>query len=146
MRQNYYAVKLYKNKSKKNIPIHKLVAKTFIENPENKPCVNHKDGNKLNNNVENLEWCTHSENTKHAYNMGLEKVSEMQRQNCRNIYKLGNEKNKKKVIQYNANGSLVRKWECIADVQKELNISTSSISACCKGKRKKAGGYIWKYV
>lgn len=52
--------------------VHRIVAQTFIANPNNLPCINHKDGNKLNNTVDNLEWCTHSENTIHAYETGLE--------------------------------------------------------------------------
>lgn len=52
--------------------VHREIATLFVENRDSKPCVNHKDGNKLNNNAENLEWCTHSENTIHAYRIGLE--------------------------------------------------------------------------
>ena len=58
--------------NRKNRNVHRVIAETFIPNPNNLPCVNHKDGNKLNNSVDNLEWCTHSENTIHAYQTGLE--------------------------------------------------------------------------
>lgn len=67
----YKFVCLRKNENNKNHMIHRLVAKAFIPNPNNLPCVNHKDGNKQNNNVSNLEWCTCSENLKHALRTGL---------------------------------------------------------------------------
>lgn len=63
-----------KNKSR-SFQVHRLLAKVFIENVNRYKCVNHKDGNKLNNNLENLEWCSHSHNNKHAYDSGLKKPS-----------------------------------------------------------------------
>lgn len=61
------------NINNKRVLLHRIIAKAYIENPNNYPCINHIDGNKLNNNISNLEWCTHSQNTIHAYNTGLEK-------------------------------------------------------------------------
>lgn len=58
--------------NKKSHNVHRVIAKTFIPNPDNLTCVNHKDGNKLNNSVDNLEWCTHSENTLHSFRTGLQ--------------------------------------------------------------------------
>ena len=69
--QGYLFIQLAKNNKKKSMSIHRLVAKAFIPNPYNKLTVNHKDGNKLNNCVDNLEWMTHSENMKHAWDTGL---------------------------------------------------------------------------
>lgn len=57
----------------RNELLHRLLAETFIPNPDNLPCINHKDGNKLNNDLSNLEWCSYSENNKHAYRTGLKK-------------------------------------------------------------------------
>lgn len=72
----YEIVFLWKDNKSKSYTVHRLVAQAFISNPENKPCVNHIDGNKLNNEVNNLEWCTYSENTIHALENGL-KVPEL---------------------------------------------------------------------
>jgi hypothetical protein len=72
MNKGYCHVTLAKNGTSKNmIKVHRIIAKTFIENPENKPCVNHIDGNPSNNDITNLEWCTHKENMNHAYKAGL---------------------------------------------------------------------------
>jgi hypothetical protein len=72
-RDGYYKVDLYDDGIGHSKSIHRLVAEAFISNPDNKPDVNHKDGNKLNNSVENLEWVTKSENIQHAYRTGLNK-------------------------------------------------------------------------
>ena len=129
-RHNYLWVSL----NKKSYSIHRLVANAFIPNLENKPLINHKDGNQQNNNVNNLEWCTQSENMKHAYLCGLQKR------------RLGKEnKCSKKVIQYDFNGNKIKNWDCINDVEREIGIKDICISRCCRGLQKTAGGYIWKY-
>ena len=135
--RGYFYVFLCKNNVKKNIPIHRLVAKTFIPNPENKPQVNHIDGNKTNNNVTNLEWATCSENIQHAYRNNL---FTNQLESLKKIQK----NNEKSVLQYDLNGNFIKEWESIKEAKKELKVS-SHISCCCNGKRKTAGGYIWKF-
>ena len=70
----YLVVDLHKNKTGKTISVHRIVAEAFIPNPDNLPCVNHKDGNKFNNCVDNLEWCTYSENNYHACRTGLKNI------------------------------------------------------------------------
>lgn len=79
-KQGYQRVGLYiGNYKSKTIKVHRLVAETFIDNIENKKDVNHIDGNKANNNIFNLEWCTRSENIKHAFKNGFSKISENQK-------------------------------------------------------------------
>lgn len=73
-RDGYLTVNLWTNNRQKKYAVHRLVARTLIPNPKNKPCVNHIDGNKQNNSVENLEWVTYSENTVHALELGLKVI------------------------------------------------------------------------
>lgn len=114
----------------KNSGIHQLVAKQFLPNPDNKECVNHKDGNKLNNHVDNLEWSTKSENTQHAYDTGLNP-------------------NVVSVKQYKLDGTFVADHKSIADACRALELDPkcgSTIGNCCKYNIKHAYNFIWRYA
>lgn len=132
--RGYLHVALYKNNKTKAHRIHRLVAQAFISNPENKPQVNHKDGNKLNNCVDNLEWVTNGENQKHAFKLGLQ------------TNKGSNNPRSRKINQYNLNGDLIKTWNSIYDITKALGIKRSSIWRCCVGKYSKSHNYVWRYT
>ena len=139
---NYLKVTLSKNNKQRTFRVHILVARAFIPNPENKPEVNHMDGNKQNNRVDNLEWNTRSENELHAYKNGLAKPSNKQKQA---VAKYAKENYSKKVVQYSLNGEFIKEWNSMHDVWRELGIRPSYICRCCKGLRNQTYGYIWKY-
>lgn len=82
----YFRVSLVTNNKKKDVKIHRLVAMAFLPNPDNKPYINHKDGNKTNNAVSNLEWCTQTENINHAVKMGLIKKTELTKGDLTELY------------------------------------------------------------
>ena len=146
-RGKYLAVKLQKEKHKKNYPVHRLVAMAFIQNPNNLPVINHIDGNKLNNRVENLEWCTPSQNLKHAYKIGLIKVGIAQTLRGKDLYKYGVEKNRKPVKQFTLDGEYIRTFKSIAEANRIIGKGNRSrINDVCKGLAKKSMGYFWEYA
>ena len=120
----YEYIILRKNGKKcTNILIHRLVAEAFIPNPNCLPCVNHKDENKLNNNVNNLEWCSYSYNN--SYGKMKTKEKHWKPVKCVEINKI---------------------FKNMTIASKEMNIGISHISSCCNGRRKTTGGYHWEFV
>ena len=145
-KNGYLYVNLYKNSKSKTKKIHRLVAETFIPNTNNLPCINHIDGNKHNNCIDNLEWCSYSENTKKAIELGLIDKEKFFKSGKDNIMynKHGKEHPSSiPVLQYDLKGNFIKKWDNIKDAEKALKLF--HISNCCKGSRKTCGGYKWKY-
>lgn len=115
-RLGYLRVNLFKDGQKKNYRIHRLVAEAYLPNPDNLPEVDHIDGNKTHNYLNNLQWITHRDNVRKSKN--------------------------KPILQYSLDGEFVREWECAHDVGK---IVSKNIYECLKGRRKSAYGYRWFY-
>lgn len=134
-KMGYPIVMLSKDGKRKTKRIHKLVAKAFIKNPNKYTIINHIDGNKTNNNINNLEWCTQKHNIQQSFLLGLSK----RRRGEQNILS-------KKINQYNLQGKFIKQWNCMNDIERELNINLGNIWKACKGIKKTAGNYIWKYA
>lgn len=130
----YCRVTLYDGNRQKIMQVHRLVALAFLENPDNLPCINHKDECKTNNNASNLEFCTQKYNV--HYSRGWEKGQPK-----------AVEKTSKPVLQFTKSGGLVAEYKSAKEAGRQTNIKDSSISKCClkKPHHHTAGGFIWRY-
>lgn len=122
----YVHITLHNNGKRKTVRVHRLVAEAFIENSHNYKFVNHKDENKQNNVVDNLEWCSAKYNCNYGNRMSRIK-----------------DKLNFGVIQLTKDGKEIRRWNSIKEATDTLKIR--NISQVCQGKRNQAGGYLWEY-
>jgi hypothetical protein len=127
LRNGYPSLGLSKDGKSKTVNIHRIVASVFLE--EKDLIINHKDGDKTNNNLENLEWVSYKDNTKHALESKLQKT------------------HPNKVGQYTLKDQeLIKEYSSIIEASKETGISDKHIGSVCRGNRKSTGGYVWKYI
>lgn len=135
----YHMALLRRNGEVKNCTVHRLVALAFLKKVENKEIVNHIDGNKENNTVENLEWCDQSENQIHAYKLGLQKA------NMEEAHKVAWENKKRKIKRFDTDGYFIDEFLSLTEASEVTNVGSTGISQCLSGKYKQAGGFIWRY-
>ena len=124
----YYVVNLHKDGKGHTMQVHRLVAQAFIPNPKNLPEVNHKDEDKLDNRVDNLEWCDSAYNTN--YGTSLQRKTEATRL---------------AVLQYDFDGNFIAEYPSSKEASEAAGVDRSLISKCCRGQRRTAGGFVWKY-
>ena len=143
--KGYLKVELSKNKEKKRCYVHRLVAETFLDNPDNLPEVNHKDEDKTNNFVflnedgsvdkekSNLEWKTHRDNINHGTRN--ERASETQ---------INDPNKSKRVLQLSLSGELIREWPSVSECERN-GFNKGAVSRCCNGKQKTHKGFRFQY-
>lgn len=133
--KGYLRVCLYKNGISKQWRIHRLQAIAFIPNPDNLPCVNHKNETPWDNRVENLEWC----NAKYNNNYGTvkQRVSQTMRKHFSSINQVG---------QYSLEGTLIAVFLSVKEAAKQTRFNSINILKCCLGKIKSYKGFIWQYI
>lgn len=136
---NYLKVLLTNGIGKKYLFVHRLVAESFVPNKENKPCVNHINGNKLDNRAENLEWVTLSENQTHSVRVLGHKPPNPTKG------KFGKNHHGAKIIQQIKNTAVINEFYGIAEASRKTGIHENAIRNNAKGRSSNAGGFIWKY-
>lgn len=142
----YYLVDLRASGKKKKESVHRLVAIAFIDNPDNKPNIDHINTIKDDNRVENLRWCTQKENCNNP--ISIKRLSESQKGEKSVLYgKKGSlHYESKRVAMCDMQGRVIKEYGAIAEAERETGVSRSNICRVCQGKRESTKGYKWRYI
>jgi hypothetical protein len=139
----YLTVGLFKENKGQQFLVHRLMALAFIKNTEKLDFVNHKNGIKTDNRIENLEWCTKGYNLKHAYDNGLKTISQKQ---LNRIVGWNKNEHSVKVNQYSKQGELVAFFNSMTEAAFKTGLNYNSIVDCVRGRHKTCGGFVFKPV
>lgn len=133
-KNGYFDVTLFNENGRKCWLVHRLVALAFLHNPDNLPEVNHKDENKQNNNVSNIEWCSKSYNINYGTRNYRSSTKQLNRKDL-----------SKPVKQFKKDGVFLKEYPSMKEAARQTGFYKNGILQCCKGKLKSAYGYIWRY-
>jgi hypothetical protein len=139
--KGYSTANLYKNGKASPVRIHRLVAEVFMPNNENKPEVNHINGIKSDNQLNNLEWATRSENQKHAFANGLNKPNRINKGKFR-----GEHTRARKIVEVDNKGNVLQNFSCLKDATIFYNLSAGEVSRVCSGKANHSHNHYFKYA
>lgn len=143
----YASVELFNKSGSKRFLVHRLVATAFIDNPNNYPQVNHKDENKSNNCVSNLEWCTAKYNMNYGEGAkSRHKKIDYSKPIYKDVARINGRKTAKAVVQFDKEGNYIKRFNSGKEASRETGLDHSHIMECCNGRRyKTVGGYVWRY-
>ena len=142
--RGYKIIELNKNGKSKRFQVHRLVALTFIPNIENKPYIDHIDGCRINNKLENLRWVTHKENMNNP--ITINRIRKIKRKKgCENPLYQEKSPCSKPVLQYDLQGNLIGRYTCVHEAARKLGLLVSNIARVCRNERKTYKNYLWSY-